>query len=897
MSGLCTASENLVSNPGFDKDVNADGIPDDWRHNSQKEAAVFKWDTTEKDTGGHAVMIDRVRGMKGCARWYQMIPVKAGVKYQISCSYKTGDNFLPKADIMIHGCGVNYKSEWILRSSSEAAGGWKSIRFDFMPKQSGKIGLYLQHRGKGKIWYDNIRITKAAKSDNLLPNPGFEEVKVNGMPGGGWWLFPAWVVRRKFAGNLSVNKVTFHSGNNSLELRVMRPTRRIGIISPYQQVSPGDKLYISAFCRGQTDSPEKQILQIVINYRNNQGIGTKSDVVKGQITGQWKKYEGVFTVPANTCCAELGIIIPAGFTGKLWVDDTVLKKLNNYTLSLLSPRTKQKIGLRKLKYLLQNDNKNRDELQLDLTVDNKPATSKKFTTIGKNRETGELVFKVEFPGKHKVKLILRDVKNNRELFALEKDIVVEAKLVSNPVLPTYAWPGEKSVRGSMKINLPQLQLETATVTVTMEKTGKPVNKQEFHPTPAKLNYSFPIDKLEAGDYLIKVRLFDKNRKEIASRTEVFHVMNSPRPDVKIKDGILLVNNRPFFPIGMFHAPINQEYVQAGFNVIHNYEFEGHWDNEKHVFPIRKVIATLDKAKKLGLWGIIGTPRFRFHRGDWQYLRDRFTTLKNHPTVLCYEEEENMARGILTLRKIKQWYSFIKDIDPERPVLLGDTNQSSNLTGNDEANHGWLFPDAVTDMGIWWWYPFPLKKGQTEIIPPAWLTRNASETGKPIWVGLQADTLFVTGDKKFADCHPNDKEYRCQAYLAIVSGAKGILYFSRRVLKLPSRWTALKKLVTELKDMSPVFLSPTSQLSVSVIGGDKISLLLKKHGDVYYLLAVNRDKPFAEVTFTFPFKASKVKVRYENRELQIKNQKLKDTFSPYEVHVYEITPKKRNGKNR
>jgi len=887
------ASENLIFNPGFEEDMNLDGVPDGWRTNVQGEPASFKWDSSVKETGNYSVMVERKGpGLKGQARWYQFIPVEAGIEYQVSFSYKTGDDFSGKADVMVAGCGVGYRSYWILRPSSEAAGGWKKLQFNFCPKESGKIGLYLQHRGKGRIWYDNIRLEKVSTSwvtTNFLPNPGFENTKPDGTPSGGWWLYPAWVVQKNFAKKLSIDNINPHSGNYSVKMEVMAKTCPIALVSPYFSVNPGDKLYIGAFCRGKAENPEKETFQLMIGYRSSQGVSVKRDTVKGKVTPEWEKIEGTFVVPEGIAFADFNLVLPAGFVGEFFVDDVVLKKVNNYSLNLSPYEENVSLGINKLKFLLSNYTQAKDELKMILFLDGSVIASKKFTPTGVRSEKGEIEYEVKIPGRHKVELSLFDPKKNKVLFVGRKNIVVSELMQTSLIQPTYVWPGEKEVKEDIKINLPSPQLKESRVVIRVEKKDKLIKEEEIFPISSAFTYSFPVVGLGAGDYQMKIKLLNRDKKTLALRKEIFHIMGHPRPTVKIaQNGNLLINNKPFFPIGMFHAPISEEYAKAGFNVIHNYAFEGDWYNEARTLASdRKCMTMLDKAKELGLWSIIGTPRVKLVKNDWEGLRKRFMVLGNHPTVLCYEEEEQMARGVCSFGKMKKWYALIKEIDPDRPVLVGDMPKHHDPK--------WLFAEDFMDIGIWWWYPFPLKDGQTEIIPPAWLIRNVSAIKKPIWIALQSDTLFVyqsqglqdADARELAKSSPTDKEYRCQAYLAIIYGAKGLMYFSSRVLLFPERWDSLKKLVGELKDMSPVFLSPTSEVKIKKTGGDKISTMLKKYNGTYYLIAANRDKANSNVTFHFPFQPKKIKVRYEDREISPEKQSFKDHFSSYEVHIYEI----------
>ena len=77
-------------------------------------------------------------------------------------------------------------------------------------------------------------------------------------------------------------------------------------------------------------------------------------------------------------------------------------------------------------------------------------------------------------------------------------------------------------------------------------------------------------------------------------------------------------------------------------------------------------------------------------------------------------------------------------------------------------------------------------------------------GKPIVAVLQS--FYPKGRRM-----PNRAEFRCMAYLSVVSGATGIMWFSydyngKMAEEHPEAWHALQELAGEFKQLGPVFLS-------------------------------------------------------------------------------------------
>ena len=141
------------------------------------------------------------------------------------------------------------------------------------------------------------------------------------------------------------------------------------------------------------------------------------------------------------------------------------------------------------------------------------------------------------------------------------------------------------------------------------------------------------------------------------------------------------------------------------------------------------------------------------------------------------------------------------------------------------------------------------------------------------------------------------------YLAIVHGARGILYYCYRgsqyeILDSPEHWADLKRLAGELRELTPVLLSDDSEekLGLRVTGplgrtdADEmppVHYLLKEQGETRTLIAVNPADRAVNVTFRGPTAAYlSLNVLFENRTVTAKNGVFSDRFAPYAVHIYQ-----------
>ena len=135
----------------------------------------------------------------------------------------------------------------------------------------------------------------------------------------------------------------------------------------------------------------------------------------------------------------------------------------------------------------------------------------------------------------------------------------------------------------------------------------------------------------------------------------------------------------------------------------------------------------------------------------------------------------------------------------------------------------------------------------QLAPPTFLVN--ARTRKPLWVGVQS--YKKPGE---ANRYPTPEEYRAQAYLALIHGAKGLMWYGGSVTgglflaPEEGHWPQLKKLVRELRDQSVVFMSASDEAATWVAPGDApVSGVVKRTTRRRVLIAVNRSPDPVDVT--------------------------------------------------
>ena len=374
------------------------------------------------------------------------------------------------------------------------------------------------------------------------------------------------------------------------------------------------------------------------------------------------------------------------------------------------------------------------------------------------------------------------------------------------------------------------------------------------------------------------------------------------PTVQVgADGFLRIKGQPHFVIGMYNAGKYEEMAQAGFSTTHNYSVSYGEAEEPVNSNDSRLKQLLDKNLTNGLRMMVELPRKAIEKGNWEQIRRRIETFRNHPGLLCWGSEERVARGLTRLTNMARLYDLVHQLDPDHPLVLGDTKDVIAKFKTDRRD---FFPDQCMDIGIWWWYPIPLKDPDgngvdqaktTLLAPPSWLTTTLSK--KPLWIAIQS-YQHKSKDGRF----PTPAEYRCMAYLSIINGAKGIFFYTGSgqkdfegkpagLMNKPQEghWDYVKKLARELHNFSPVIMAaqPEDRIMMSPTNAP-IEFAVRQSDGAIYLMAANKSPVSQQVTFSGSILGGKkASVLFEQHSVGVTQDSLKDQFDALSVHVYRL----------
>ncbi len=733
---------------------------------------------------------------------------------------------------------------------------------------------------------------------NLVKNPGFEQpAPVSARPADGWWLYQ----------NIGDTKATTDTttkriGNASIKLQSAEPAKCVLVSAPFP-VTGGDDLSFSVWARaGKTGD---HAVQAGVAFRDaDNKVFKRSYFAAAAPGGSWSLISGAATAPEGAVSAEVHL----GYTNSplpVWYDEASVIITNPVSFAL-TDSAKPWTGPQEIEVIAINRETNRFEGSISATVARRPQT---LPVVLEPESTKRIKIPITMSGTgaHAYKINLLDSKGGT-MRVLEGKFQTRSPLLMYPPCPAYhvIGEGDGSTRVDALVNVnPAERTGMRFLVEVSDRDGKEVQtaSAEVSQTDA-VGVSVRVPVRSAKVYTVIAHLVDRSGREVAKARSEIGVCDAKESRVTISpDGFLLVAGKPSFPIGLYSSGHAEEMGRAGFTGTHSYGITT-GDAGDAINPTdARLLELLNGSWSNGMRMMVELPRKAIEKAQWEQIRRRVETFRHHPGLLCWGSEERVARGDAPLTNIAALYRLVHEMDTNHPFVLGDTRDVIQKLQVDRRN---FFPDDCMDIGIWWWYPIPLKEpdanglsgGQkvTGVLePPSWLTTTTSK--KPLWLAFQAYQK-PNKDARF----PTPAEYRCQAYLSIINGAKGIWFYTGSgqkdffgkpsgLLNKPelSHWDYVQTLVRELREMSPVVMAPAASANISMMPPDApVQFVTRELNGKTSLIAANRSERAQTVKFTGDaLKGKKVKLLYEVDAAKIERDSLTGDFAPFGVHIYQM----------
>jgi hypothetical protein len=249
------------------------------------------------------------------------------------------------------------------------------------------------------------------------------------------------------------------------------------------------------------------------------------------------------------------------------------------------------------------------------------------------------------------------------------------------------------------------------------------------------------------------------------------------------------------------------------------------------------------------------------------------------------------------------YQAVTRADPTRPVLV-DFGIGASVDGwfgrGVRSDHPEDYPRYLEGCDLCTCSVYPVTSEHAELAMKLWLPargvarlRGWSGGRKPVWPIIECAPVG-------AEHAPTVAQVRAEAWMAVIEGATGIVYYVHRqreptndhaLLDDPVLLAGVTVLDAELREAAPILHQPT-EAGVTVAATPEavpVACLAKRHGGALHLFAIATRDGAAEAVFTVPGAAdgAVVEVVGEGRTLSVADGRFSDAFAPYQLHRYRI----------
>jgi hypothetical protein len=341
----------------------------------------------------------------------------------------------------------------------------------------------------------------------------------------------------------------------------------------------------------------------------------------------------------------------------------------------------------------------------------------------------------------------------------------------------------------------------------------------------------------------------------------------PNPNLRFDEqGTLMIDGAPFFPFG-FYCVQRLESLKIlgdnGFNCV----FGG---GKKY----------LDEALKHGIRSVASMS------WDPREIPDSVAVLRSHPGLIGYGILEEPSNSPKSLHDMMLAADVIRKSDPDKPrfVLPNNPLVFGTVPGLGEF--------IIAD-------PYCVRRPDSPLNRVAVDVRSLQELhpGKPVWTLLQAHRF---GDHLII---PSPAQLRAMNYLAIVHGARGIMWFafddngtdtSISFIRYADghyeqpAWNTLCGLAAEVKEVTPWVVGPAAPELIASCGPDhSVHAAAWARGDDHLLIVVNSMPDAQTARLTLSRDLSLRASHFESPPLELSGTVLNIDLSGYGVGLYTL----------
>lgn len=452
--------------------------------------------------------------------------------------------------------------------------------------------------------------------------------------------------------------------------------------------------------------------------------------------------------------------------------------------------------------------------------------------------------------------------------------------------------GPKEARVRVHLNLTDRDLKPADVKLLAQITAPAMNRTfgEATAQPAgqgPVDLVVPLADLPVGKYALSVHLVGRDGKAIEVTR---HPLERLADDFKATayvdaDRRLILDGKPFFPIGMYWGGITEEdikrYADSKFNCLMPYQSPteaqmdlAHRSGLKVIYSVKDLYAGSNHCPKT----------IRTEADEEPGVRETVRKFREHPALLAWYLNDELPQSFMP--RLEAHQRWVEEEDPHHPTWVvlfqvrevGDYIRTFDVIGSD---------------------PYPIGRSSASLAAQWTIeTFRQVESARPMWQVPQAHNWgnYEESDKKTGRT-PSYAEMRSMAWQCICEGATGLVFYSwfdiKRNPDVPfeKQWGELKKIAAEVAEATPVLLSVEPCPAVKVRCQPEkprwLHWLVRASGGKLTLFAVNNGDGEGRVTFDVGRKLKRVSVPAEDRVIEPDGERFEDEFKKLTVRRYEI----------
>ena len=375
------------------------------------------------------------------------------------------------------------------------------------------------------------------------------------------------------------------------------------------------------------------------------------------------------------------------------------------------------------------------------------------------------------------------------------------------------------------------------------------------------NIGISIPSSATGNLTVRTRLIVRSTEAVLKETtSQVTISPSALPRVHFDaNNRCIVNGTPFFPIGIYGdvtSTTDLDRLKAcGINTVLDTGMLSRSLTEQSdflsalnsrsmmgVFSLKDIYDPLHSETAVDAWG------------SWTGVSNTIAGLvnanKGNQALLAWYINEDRTDDYLD--QIRSTYSQITTLDPEHPCF-----QAIEGIQDYPAHAGIADITGFGTYPIWQRYndnaysaDMPLFGSQTRV------ANKAGMYSRPVWMIAESGKFPQTP----TSIAPTAQQMLCEAYQAIINGARGVFLNNLPNTKLDGepQWQALETVAANLKAIAPIALGQDVAADEKATSSNaNIECITRRVGDDVYILAVNTSSSTVSASFNVPEKLASI----------------------------------------